>query len=188
MRGGPVVAQDGEIGSIVDVYFDDAGWDVRYLVLDTGKPMPRRQVLIPPAALASFARSGEPAIRVRLTREQVEKSRELDEDRPMYLQWDMAGIVHRGDPHLRSSAIVIGYAVHALDGAAGHVEDIFIDVEAWTVAGLVVDTGQLLPGKRVRVAPAAVQRIEWPQRKLHLGLARDALRSLPAAEAAVAGP
>lgn len=185
MRGGPVLAQDGKIGSIVDVYFDDAGWDVRYLVLDTGKPMPRRQVLIPPAALAS---SGEPSIRVRLTREQIEKSPELDEDRPMYLQWDMASVVHRGNPHLRSSEIIIGYAVQVLDGAAGHVADIVVDADGWTIASLVVDTGQFLPGKRVRVSPQAVRRIEWPERRLHLGLTRDALRKLPAAGNAVANP
>jgi hypothetical protein len=37
LNGDAIVAQDGEIGSIKDVYLDDEWWAVRSLVVDTGK-------------------------------------------------------------------------------------------------------------------------------------------------------
>src|SRR5512138_274765 len=89
LRGQPIVARDGAIGFIVDVYFDDRNWKVRYLVLDTGRPMPRRQVLVSP----SYVEAGDAErIQVRLTREEVEHCPELDEDKPVYLQHDMGSV------------------------------------------------------------------------------------------------
>ena len=67
LLGDALVAQDGAIGFIVDVYFDDRLWTVRYLVVDTGHPMPRREVLIRPALIAPEQPRNE-AIRVYLTR------------------------------------------------------------------------------------------------------------------------
>jgi sporulation protein YlmC with PRC-barrel domain len=34
--GRTVVARDGDIGEVKDVYFDDEAWGVRYLVTDIG--------------------------------------------------------------------------------------------------------------------------------------------------------
>jgi hypothetical protein len=45
----------------------------------------------------------------------------------------------------------------------------------------VVAARNWLPGKRVLVPPQAVERIEWPERKVHLRLTRDALGKLPRA-------
>lgn len=40
LKGDDIVARDGRIGSVDDVYFDDARWAVRYLVVDTGTGCP----------------------------------------------------------------------------------------------------------------------------------------------------
>ena len=37
---------DGEIGTVHDFVFDERSWQIRYLVIDTGKWLPRRKVLI----------------------------------------------------------------------------------------------------------------------------------------------
>jgi hypothetical protein len=46
--GLPVEASDGENGSIRDVYFNDHHWTVRYLIVEAGISLARRQVLIAP--------------------------------------------------------------------------------------------------------------------------------------------
>ena len=43
-----VTATDGVIGHLKDVFFDDIRWTIRYLVVDTGKWLAGRSVLISP--------------------------------------------------------------------------------------------------------------------------------------------
>jgi hypothetical protein len=52
-----------------------------------------------------------------------------------------------GDPHLRSSADVIGYAVAGTDEEVGHVDDLIVEDEGWQVRYLVVDTRRWLSGR-----------------------------------------
>lgn len=176
LHRGPIVAQDGEIGSIVDVYLDDQCWRVRYLVVDTGNPMPQREVLISPASI-SPARVGDDSIRVAMTRAEVEKSPDADTDRPVYLRQDLSPILRPGDEHLRSSAALLGYGIDTLDGAMGHLADFLIDDRTWAVTSLVIDTRNWLPGKHALVPPGKVARIDRPNRTIHLTIARAELSS-----------
>jgi hypothetical protein len=176
LRGQPIVASDGAIGFIVDVYFDDRDWRVRYLVLDTGRPMPQRQVLVSPSCVVP---ADDERLHVRLSRKQVEKCPELDEDRPVFLQHDMAGLTARGDPHLRSAEVVMGFSVHGPPGHAGHLKDILFDSADWTVKSLVVDTGVWLPGKRSLVAPEDVEGLDWIERAVELHLSSVEPRIAP---------
>jgi uncharacterized protein YrrD len=45
--GSPVVATDGEMGSVRTFLFDDQSWKVRYLVVDVGNWLKRRDVVLP---------------------------------------------------------------------------------------------------------------------------------------------
>lgn len=86
-----IQATDGILGSVSDIYFDDAEWTVRYLVVDTGTWLSGRKVLIPASAL------GSPDNRLRhfpvqLTRAQVEDAPSIDEDKPVSRQ-------HEADLH-----------------------------------------------------------------------------------------
>ena len=47
LRGRPLQARDGEIGKIVQMYFDDETWVVRYIVVRAGWLL-GREVLIAP--------------------------------------------------------------------------------------------------------------------------------------------
>ena len=49
--GKTIDALDGKIGSVHDVYFDDQTWSLRYLVVDIGKWLPGRKVLVVPEAI-----------------------------------------------------------------------------------------------------------------------------------------
>lgn len=44
--GHAIHATDGDIGKVVDLYFDDERWAIRYLVVDTGGWLTGRKVLI----------------------------------------------------------------------------------------------------------------------------------------------
>src|SRR6185295_8038846 len=179
LQGDAIIAQDGAIGFIVDVYFDDERWAVRYLVVDTGEPMPRQDVLIPCSKIE--AGQDDDAVHVRLTRALVKASPDADSDRPVARQHELtyAQRAH-SDPHLRSSEVVSGCTIEAPDGTAGRVEDLIIDATSWTIAGVVVGMPGWLHSHQVLLPPQAVESIDWPYRKVRVRLARDAIQQLPA--------
>ena len=84
-----------------------------------------------------------------------------------------------GDVHLRSTRDVRGYEIRGTDDAIGHVEDFLVDDETWQVKYLVVDTGNWWFGRKVLVAPDWATRISWEERTVHLGLARESIRTSP---------
>lgn len=179
LRGDVILARDGDMGFVVDVYFDDERWSVRYLVVDTRHDMPEHRVLIAPGLVVP----GQPSddlIRVRLSRREVERSPDVETALPVALQFDVPERRAASDPHLRSSEIVLGYQVQALDGPAGHVRDFILDDATWSIERLVVDTGRWF-GSGVLISPASVQRIDWPWRRVHVGLEREAVRRSPRA-------
>ena len=82
------------------------------------------------------------------------------------------------DPDLHSAREVIGYRIRATDDHVGTVSDMLLD-DSWTVRYLIVDTGGILPGKRVLVAPPWVRDIVEGGREIVVDLAADALRESP---------
>ena len=82
-----------------------------------------------------------------------------------------------GDPHRRSVVEVIGYHIQALDGDIGHVENVLVDNEDWSLQYFVVDTSDWWCGKRVLIAMQAVKGVEWPAWHIHLDLSREQVRT-----------
>lgn len=85
--------------------------------------------------------------------------------------------------HVRSGEEVIGYEIRAADGEIGHVEDFLIDAESWAIAGMVVDTRNWLPGKKVVVPPAAIESVDWFGKEVTVRLTREKLKGSPEASA-----
>jgi sporulation protein YlmC with PRC-barrel domain len=88
MIGYPVRASDGDLGTVLDFYFDDTTWTIRYMVAETGTWLSGRKVLISLVAL------GKPdwksrTFSVNLTCDQVRKSPDLDTERPVYRQHEV---------------------------------------------------------------------------------------------------
>src|SRR5690606_19431095 len=73
IEGFSLLAADGEIGKVKDLYFDDHQWRVRYVVVDTGGWLSGRRVLISPVSVGTPDWE-EKTLPVNLTREQVESS------------------------------------------------------------------------------------------------------------------
>ncbi len=81
-------ATDGEIGTVMDFYFDDGEWKVRYLAADTGKWLPGRKVLIAPQALGPPDwQSG--LLPVSLSTEEIKNSPGIASDEPVSRQKEM---------------------------------------------------------------------------------------------------
>ena len=51
IKGYAIAATDGRLGTVSDFLFDDASWLVRWLVVDTGKWLSGRKVLLPTSVL-----------------------------------------------------------------------------------------------------------------------------------------
>jgi len=78
-------AVDGEIGSVEDFYFDDERWVVRYLVANTGGWLSGRLVLISPISVEKV-NWVDRMVHVNLTKEQVERSPDIDLRKPVSRQ------------------------------------------------------------------------------------------------------
>ncbi|MBD3307616.1 PRC-barrel domain containing protein [candidate division KSB3 bacterium] len=78
-------ATDGEIGTIHDFLCDEVTWTLRYLVVDTGRWLPGRKVLLATTAVES-ADAEEQQFAVNLTKAQVKDSPEIDVERPITLK------------------------------------------------------------------------------------------------------
>lgn len=82
-------ATDGEIGKVDEFYFDDKTWTIRYLVVKTGGWLSERKVLISPAALKEPDWENE-TFPVNLTKEQVKHSPDIDTEKPVSRQQELA--------------------------------------------------------------------------------------------------
>jgi PRC-barrel domain len=85
LRRFSIGAKDGEIGKVVEFFFDDEKWTIRYLVADTGGWLSGRKVLISPMFFGVVDWDSN-RFNVNLTREQVENSPSIDTDRPVSRQ------------------------------------------------------------------------------------------------------
>lgn len=220
LHGYTLAATDGELGKVHEFYFDDFEWTLRYFVVDTGKWLAGKKVLLSPVVFGQPDWKTE-TIPVMLTKKRIEGAPHIDEDEPVsrqkeidinaYFGWanywsrfgapDVAPAVKHpeavrmtqgearessaedagqiGDPNLRSTREVINYRVRASDGEIGHVEDFIADDETWVLRYLVVDTRNLLPGKKVIASPYWVAEIRWGAREVHFDVPQDVIKDAP---------
>jgi len=87
LLGYKLMAQDGQIGTVKDFFFSDEDWTVRYLIVDTGPWILGRKVLISPEALTQPVWASK-TFPVNLTREEVEKSPEVDLAKPVSREYE----------------------------------------------------------------------------------------------------
>lgn len=86
---------DEELGVVEDLYFDDKTWTIRYVVLDTGRWLPGRLVLLAPEKLDT-PEFDEKRIHAGLTREQVSSAPGAEADRPVSRQHQIDLAEHYG--------------------------------------------------------------------------------------------
>jgi len=184
--GYPLVTRDGMAGRVRDLFFDDRRWAVRYLVAELRLGLARRRVLVSPVCVLATDTAAR-RIEVSLTREQLRHSPDVDADRPVSRQHEIAlheyygipfywtdadpGAGRRADPHLRSARAVRGYTVIGRDTAAGHVEDFVVDLLAWSLTEVVVARRHWLSGPRHMVPVNAIARVSWVGKAVYVNAA-----------------
>jgi hypothetical protein len=201
-------AKDGDIGKVVDFYFDDEKWTIRYLIADTGNWLSGRRVLIAPAAFYDKPDWASKEFPLVLTKEMIKGSPDIDTKRPVSRQKEMDLFVYYNwpiywranpidpvppdlvreqheklatetNPHLRSSQEIFKYGIMSNDGEIGHVADLIISDDDWVIRYLVVDTGSWLPGKKVLIAPDWIKGVSWAESKVHIALLKEKIKDSP---------
>lgn len=109
LQGLHVLATNGPIGSVRELYFDDERWTVRYLVVDTGSWLPGRHVLITPIAVQSLDLENH-TVSLNLTKEQVQNSPDIDTNKPVSRQQEAAHFRYYGYPYYWGGSMLWGPA------------------------------------------------------------------------------
>jgi hypothetical protein len=97
VRGYEIEARDGAIGHADDLLVDDGSWTIRWLVIDTGNWLPGKHVLVAPEWVEDVAWT-ERAVRVALTRAQIENAPEYDRDRGVDREYEQRLFAHYRRP------------------------------------------------------------------------------------------
>ena len=91
-----VQATDGELGTVDQLYFDDETWAIRYLTVAIGF-LGERRVLISPISVIHVDWIGK-RLDVALTKRQVADSPNIDTDKPVSRQHEIAYSEYYGYP------------------------------------------------------------------------------------------
>ena len=175
--GSSVAASDGEIGIVRNFLFDDQSWMVRYLVVDVGSWLKRRDVVLPSTVLENPDWANKTCC-AHLTKDQVRNSPDVDTEKPVSRQQEIAmhdyfgplaswvdsefamppmptGMkypVHTSEVlHLRSTSHMLGYQVWATDGEFGILEGFVTNDTSWHLDYLDVKSGDWLQNRSVLV-------------------------------------
>lgn len=81
-------ARDGDLGRVVDLFFDDETWTTRYLVVETGSWLRRRRVLISPIAITGVDETAR-TVYVDLTRAQIAAAPPVETHIPLSRQMEL---------------------------------------------------------------------------------------------------
>ncbi|MEO8771121.1 MAG: PRC-barrel domain-containing protein [Ferruginibacter sp.] len=107
-------ATDGEIGKVDEFYFEDTNWVIRYIILKTGNWFLNRKVLISPQALVK--RETEASLfPVNLSKEQIRTSPDIDTDKPVSKQQDIALYGHYAWQRYGGSGFYAGGSAAVMD-------------------------------------------------------------------------
>jgi len=171
LRGTVVQASDGEAGTVHDLYFDHEQWRVKYLVVKTDSEGTNDIVLLSPSAVRAPWNTA--AVPVALTRDEVIRS---------------SPAILPSDKNLMSSKELNGFHIQATDGEIGHVDDVLVDEDNWTIRYVVLDTSNWIGGRSVVVSPRVLKAVDLPDRIVRVDVARDDVRHSPELDSIVIGP
>jgi uncharacterized protein YrrD len=195
LTGSSVIATDGEMGSIRNFLFDDQSWMIRYVVVDVGGWLTRRAVVLAITAV-EHPDWVKKTFQVHLTKEQVRHSPDVDTEKPVSRQQEIAMHEYFGwsiywaqselgpasslpggkkyplhtkeDSHLRSAWDLVGYEVWSTDGEIGRVDNFIMDDASWHLGYLDVKAGDWLYNRSVLVPTRSVNSVSWASHRVNL--------------------
>ncbi|MFT5468272.1 MAG: hypothetical protein ACI8UO_003381 [Verrucomicrobiales bacterium] len=91
VMGYQVKALNGDVGTVADCVVETKPWQIRYFVVDTGKWLPGRKVLLSPS-WEQFIRWEDKSVSYDLTRDRIENSPKFDPHTLVNVDYD--GVLH----------------------------------------------------------------------------------------------
>lgn len=88
MLGQKLDASDGTVGAVRDLFFDEETWTVRYVVLETGKWLAKREVLLPSANVIRENKNGV-TLKTAASKQDVEKSPDVSLQKPVSREMEL---------------------------------------------------------------------------------------------------
>ena len=195
-------ATDGEIGSVRNFLFDDITWEIRYLVVDVGRWLEHRNVVLAISTVEKPNRENK-TFNVHLTKEQVRDSPDVDTEKPVSRQQEIAMEEYFGkfatwvnrnldcgppiptgrkypvhskeDPHLRSARNMFGYEIRGTDGEIGRLEGFITDDASWHIGYLDVKAGTWLLDRSVLIPTRWIESVSWDNCRVNLHHSRSGL-------------
>ena len=95
LKGFSIEATDGSLGTLEDFLFDDQTWSLRWVVVDTGRWLPGKLVLLPVSALGATDLEMR-LFHVKLTMRQVKDSPDVGQHPSVSRQSEAALFLHYG--------------------------------------------------------------------------------------------
>jgi hypothetical protein len=123
IKGYIIAANDGHLGTVSDFLFDDVTWLVRWLVVECGTWLSGRKVLLPASVLGHLDPERS-QFSVRLTKQEVKDSPNIDARRPVSRQMEASVYDYYGWSPYWASGFYLGGREYRLDykpGAAGPI-------------------------------------------------------------------
>ncbi len=81
--------------------------------------------------------------------------------------------------NLRRTKDLNEYTIAATDADIGKIHDFYFDDKQWTIRYIVVDTGLILPGRKVLISPMALLHPAWKPLHLLVNLTSDQVNNSP---------
>lgn len=202
--GYSVHSTDGEVGNVKNFFFDDITWEIRYLVVDVGSWLERRDVVLAISTVEQPNRKKK-SFNVRLTKEQVQNSPDVDTEKPVSRQQEiameeyfgkLAAWVHHNldwgapiptgrkypvhtkeDPHLRSVRDLFGYEIRGTDGEIGRLEGFIMDDASWHIGYLDIKAGEWLLDRSVLIPTRWIESVSWDNCCVNLHHSKSGLKT-----------
>jgi len=201
-----VVATDGKIGKVCNVFFDDQSWKVRYFVVDLRGWRAHRYVVLSVSQVEP-PDWGKKILRARASKEQVRHSPNLDSVRPVARQQEIAlrkyyawprqweqvvgefsipysptgrdfPVYTKEDPHLRSANDMAGYELWNKKYMIGRLENFIVDDRSWVIRYLQAKTSDWLYRRSFLVSTGSVESFSWAKHRVNLSRVSDSNRVL----------
>jgi sporulation protein YlmC with PRC-barrel domain len=194
-----VITKDGIVkGKIYDFCFDDQSWVIRYLVVSTGCFPWAPKILIAPDYYSISVHVSASKFSVNLSEKEIESSKEIEDDKPVYLQHkknyylpEPCGHPETGmfcnpillanisdsktnaddkkfNKHLRSVREIIGYEAYGLNGKIGKVKDFMADNDLKTITNILVSFKSFFSDMGLIFPLQQVEKISWEEKKMYL--------------------
>ena len=88
----------------------------------------------------------------------------------------------QAESHLRSVSEVKGYRVQSFEESVGHIEDFIVNQENLKIWGVVIDTRNWLPGKKVVVPRYMIDSVSWSDSAVNFFITKQEIEDSPAVD------